>query len=159
MNEISVNGSVTPPTPPSTAVPVGGYGLLSHVFGIVGVDDVAGSLHETYLILHDQDGSVAIILREAGAGYTAPEHGADRAIEVSYITGMFSFELLEEMASELNSDAAFSASQATPETNELFVTCDEPGERPAGDAGDTGFTVTTEVRGFPRLPLQEIPVT
>ena len=158
LTEIEVTATDTVPTPPTTAIGVvpDAPAPVSHVYSVTPVADVAGSLHETYFIIHDDAGSVAIVMKENDTELTMPEHGADRAVQAAYSVNDTASDIKQTLEFVADNDSAFST---TISGDDVLITCDEPGERPAGDPGDSGFTVETEVRGFPRLPIQEIPVT
>jgi uncharacterized phage protein gp47/JayE len=112
-------------------------------FTITTVPDVGGSLHQTYFIIHDTAGSVAVWFDVDNVGAASPTHGASRAIKVATInTNDTAATVANKIAVMINTDSAFSA---TVLGNIITITNAQNGALPAALSGTSGFGVATTV--------------
>lgn len=107
------------------------------------VADVGGSLHQTYFIVYDTQGSVAVWYDVDNVGAPAPAHGANRAIKVStVVTGDSANNVATKTGQAIALDNAFSVGVVT---NQITITNLINGPLAAPSAGTSGFTMGTTV--------------
>jgi uncharacterized phage protein gp47/JayE len=104
--------------------------------------DLGGSLHQTYFIVYDTQGSVAVWYDINNSGALPPPHGANRAIKVSsVITG----DTAPTIATKTGITLATDAFWVDAIGNTLTLQNINNGPLTIGNAGTTGFTLTTTV--------------
>lgn len=111
--------------------------------GTSGTNDI--SIDSTYFILQDENGSVAFWYDLSG---TTPEplHGADRAIQISTVNyGDTANAIATKTAVLIAADPEFAS--ATVASNQITITDANNGDRPAANAGTTGFIVAESIAG------------
>jgi uncharacterized phage protein gp47/JayE len=105
------------------------------------VADVAGSLHQTYFIIYDAQGSVAVWYDVNNTGVVAPPHGANRAIKVANVVSNDSAnDVATKTAQVIALDNAFSVSAIG---NQLTITNLINGSFLSAVSGTSGFAVST----------------
>lgn len=110
-------------------------------FVIDTVADVAGSLDQTWFVLNDSQGSVAVWYDLNNAGNPPPTHGANRAIRVATVnTADSANDVATKTGSVLALDNAYSIGVIT---NQITATSLVNGVLAAGSAATSGFLVTT----------------
>jgi len=140
------NGSTTlAPVAESTPITVTGETLGSQTaYNVTTVADVAGSLHQTYFIIYDTAGSVAVWFDVGNVNPVPPAHGAARAIRVATIIANDSANTVaSKIQTYLNNDPAFTASVGG---NTVTITNKQEGITGASSAGTSGF-VTADIFG------------
>lgn len=102
-------------------------------------------MHGTYFVAYDENGSVAIQMRQNTLPVPTPPVGVDRVILVSFAYPSPSFVL----AGNISSAVAFDSSFTTALTGASTVTITNAVVGPRTDAADvdTGFTITTIQQG------------
>lgn len=111
------------------------------IYTVDTVADVGGSLHQTYFIIHDTQGSVAVWYDVNNTGTPPPPHGAYRAIKVAnVVTGDNAATVASKTASVIALDNAFNVSVIG---NQITVTNRINGTLPSGSGGTSGFTVNS----------------
>jgi len=110
-------------------------------FTINTVADIAGSLHQTYFIVYDTQGSVAVWYDIDNVGAVAPPHGANRAIKVAtVVTGDSANDVATKTGQAIALDNAFSVGVIT---NQITITNLINGALASASAGTSGFTPAT----------------
>ncbi len=105
------------------------------------VADVGGSLHQTYFIIYDTQGSVAVWYDVDNTGAVPPPHGANRAIKVATVsTGDSADDVATKTGQVIALDNAFGIGVIT---NQITITNLINGPLSAGTANTSGFTVNT----------------
>lgn len=142
---LNPNASVTTPGTPETA-------LVTTIADVVGtptiytvdtVADVGGSLHQTYFIVHDTQGSVAVWYDVDNVGASAPPHGANRAIKVATVaTGDTADDVANKTAQAISLDSAFSVAAIL---NQITITNLINGPLSSASAGTSGFSASTSI--------------
>lgn len=111
------------------------------VYTVDTVADVGGSLHLTWFILHDAQGSVAVWYDVDNTGAPAPAHGANRAIRVAtVVTGDTADDVASKTGQVVALDSAYTVGVIA---NQMTFTSVVNGNLPAATAGTSGFTVAT----------------
>jgi hypothetical protein len=96
--------------------------------------------------LSDEDGTVGVWIDSDNSGTTIPAGASalDRAIEITGVTdGNDNEEVATAVASGINGDSKFSASETAEVVTVTHATAGDVGNGADGDAGFTAFTVTT----------------
>ena len=115
------------------------------VYTVDTVADVGGSLHQTYFIVDDAEGTVAVWYDVDNTGTPPPPHGADRAIKVaSVLTGDSAMDVATKTGIAIALDNAFSVGVIG---NQVTLTSNVNGSLPVPSAGTSGFTVARTVDG------------
>lgn len=111
------------------------------VYTVDSVADVGGSLHLTWFILNDAQGSVAVWYDVDNTGAPAPAHGANRAIRVATVnTNDSADDVASKTGQVVALDTAYSVGVIT---NQMTFTSVVNGSLPAASAGTSGFTAAT----------------
>lgn len=109
------------------------------------VADVAGSLDQTYFIIYDSQGSVAVWYDLNNAGNPPPPHGANRAIRVATVnTNDTANDVATKTGSVIALDNAFSISVIG---NQITAVNLVNGPLAAPSNGTSGFTTAQSVLG------------
>lgn len=109
------------------------------------VADVAGSLDQTYFILNDSQGTVAVWYDLNNAGNPPPAHGANRAIRIATVnTGDSANVVATKTGSTMALDNAYSISVVG---NQITATNLVNGSLPTPNNGTSGFTTARSVDG------------
>lgn len=115
---------------------------------VPGVDD--NSIDGEYFILQDALGSVAFWYDVDNNGTPEPLHGADRSVLIdTVVTGDSANTVAAKTQVFVNADLAFNA---TVLTNVVTVTDISNANRPAPQAGSSGFAVATVQNGSDGIP-------
>jgi uncharacterized phage protein gp47/JayE len=140
-----INPSASPTSPGSQEV-----ATITTVADVVGtptvytattVADVAGSLHLTYFIIHDAQGSVAVWFDVDNTGAPPPPHGANRAIRVAtVVTNDTANTVATKIGQVVALDSAYTVGVIG---NQVTITNVVNGNFPAATAGTSGFTMGT----------------
>ena len=137
------NASTTSPGAPeiSTITTIADVVGTPTVYTVDTVADVGGSLHQTYFIIYDAQGSVAVWYDVDNAGAPPPPHGANRAIKVAnVVTGDSANTVATKTGATLQNDNAFSIGVIG---NQITITNNVDGAFSAGTSNTSGFTVGT----------------
>jgi uncharacterized phage protein gp47/JayE len=111
------------------------------VFTITTVADVAGSLHQTYFLIGDREGTVAVWFDVDNVGAEPPTHGANRAIKVSSVVSNDSANnVATAIYNALQLDSAFNNSVLG---NQVTITNVAFGTTSAASASTSGFATAT----------------
>lgn len=109
------------------------------------VADTAGSLHLTYFIVYDDQGSVAVWFDVGNTGAPPPPHGANRGIRVASIVANDSANTVAtKIGTVLALDNAFSVSVIG---NQITLVETVNGSLPTPSNGTSGFTTARSVNG------------
>jgi len=122
---------------------------LAEITNILPVADVSDSLDGTFLLLQDEDGSVAFWIDVDNSGTTIPAgaSAADRAIEITTISTDDTASTIQGLlVTAIGADSQFSAANGSGDS--VDVTDAVLGGRPDASAGDTGFTVIEGTKGI-----------
>ena len=111
------------------------------IYNVATVADVGGSLHLTYFIIHDTQGSVAVWYDVNNTGAPPPPHGANRAIKVAtVVSGDNANNVATKTGLVIALDNAFSVGVIA---NNITITNLINGPLAAASAGTSGFSVST----------------
>lgn len=108
--------------------------------------DASDDLDGTYILLNDEDGSVAVWIDTDNSGTTIPTgaSAADRALECTGIaTDDTAAAVATAIASTINADSKFAASAVGAVVTVTHATAGAVADGEDGDATFTAFTVTT----------------
>ena len=121
-----------------------------------GIDD--NSLDNKFFILQDDVGSVAFWYDVDNNGTPEPLHGADRSVAITtVVTGDSAATVAGKTQVVINADLKFNA---TVLSNVVTVTDVSNGNRPAPQAGTSGFSLATTQNGSTGIPeLITIPTS
>lgn len=109
------------------------------------VADVAGSLHLTYFIIYDSQGSVAVWYDIDNTGDPAPPHGANRAIRVAtVVSNDTATDVATKTGQVIALDNAFSIGVIG---NQITATSVVNGSLPIPSNGTSGFTTARSING------------
>lgn len=109
------------------------------------VADVAGSLHQTYFIIYDSQGSVAVWYDVDNTGALPPPHGANRAIKVATVVSNDSAnDVATKTGQAIALDNAFTVGVIA---NQITITNGINGSLPVPSNGTSGFTTARSVNG------------
>ena len=114
------------------------------------VADVAGSLAGKYFELYDKDGSVGVWFSHDSAIMPSGAALLDRQIEISTVVdGDDASVVASKVAAVVGADAQFSVDSSGIPV--LLIEDAEVGTRSDADAGDSGFTVSTDTQGVDEI--------
>lgn len=133
------NASVTSPGAPevTTVTAVADIVGTPTIYDFNTVADVAGSLHQTYFIIHDSQGSVAVWYDIDNTGAVQPAAGTNRYIKVAtVVTGDSANNVATKTGQTLALDNAFTVGVIA---NAMTVTNIVNGALAAATAGTSGF--------------------
>lgn len=140
-----INPNASPTTPGASEIVT-----VNTVADIVGtpteyvvdtVADVAGSLHLTWFVIHDSQGSVAVWYDVDNTGAPAPAHGQNRAIRVATVVSNDSAnDVATKTGQVIALDNAYTVGVIA---NQITLTNIVNGALSAGSAATSGFTVNT----------------
>ncbi len=109
------------------------------------VADVGGSLHQTYFIVYDSQGSVAVWYDVNNTGAVPPAAGTNRYIKVAtVVTGDSANNVATKTGQALSLDNAFSVGVIG---NQITITNIVNGSLPVPSNGTSGFTTARSVNG------------
>lgn len=109
------------------------------------VADVAGSLHQTYFIIYDSQGSVAVWYDIDNTGAVAPSAGTNRYIKVATVaTNDSANDVATKTGQALALDNAFTPGVIA---NQITITNIVNGSLPTPSNGTSGFTTARTVNG------------
>jgi uncharacterized phage protein gp47/JayE len=109
------------------------------------VADIGGSLHQTYFIIYDSQGSVAVWYDVNNTGAVPPSAGTNRYIKVAtVVTGDSANNVATKTGQAIALDNAFTT---TVITNNITITNIVNGSFTAGSNGTSGFSVPITVPG------------
>ncbi len=109
------------------------------------VADVAGSIDQTFFIVNDSQGTVAVWYDLNNAGNPPPTHGANRAIKVAtVVTGDSAAVIASKTGTVISLDNAYSVGVIT---NQITLTSLINGSLPVPSNGTSGFTTARSVNG------------
>ena len=115
------------------------------VYTVDTVADVADSLHLTWFILNDAQGSVAVWYDVNNTGAPAPAHGANRAIRVAtVVTNDTANDVASKTGQVLALDSAYTVGVIA---NQITLTSVVNGSLPVPSAATSGFTVARSQDG------------
>lgn len=115
------------------------------VYTVNTVADVGGSLHLTYFIIYDSQGSVAVWYDVNNTGAPPPPHGANRGIRVaSVVTGDTATVVATKTGQVMALDNAYSIAVIG---NQITATNVVNGSLPTPSNGTSGFTAARSVNG------------
>lgn len=109
------------------------------------VADVAGSLHQTYFIIYDSQGSVAVWYDIDNTGAVAPSAGTNRYIKVATVaTNDSANDVATKTGQALALDNAFTPGVIA---NQITITNLVNGSQPVPSNGTSGFTTARTING------------
>lgn len=115
------------------------------VYTVDTVADVGGSLHQTYFIVYDSQGSVAVWYDIDNSGAVAPAAGTNRYIKVAtVVTGDSANNVATKTGQVLALDNAFTPGVIA---NQITITNIVNGSQPVPSNGTSGFTTARSVNG------------
>lgn len=115
------------------------------VYTVDTVADVGGSLHQTYFIVYDSQGSVAVWYDIDNSGAVAPAAGTNRYIKVAtVVTGDSANNVATKTGQALSLDNAFTPGVIA---NQITITNIVNGSLPVPSPGTSGFTTARSVNG------------
>lgn len=126
-----------------------GSGGLPEIFTVQTVADLNLSLNGKFFVAYDENGSVAIQMKNTTPPFPSPPVGYGRVVTALYSVGGFPIgATAAQIASVLNS-ALVSDSAFTPSVvgNTVTITNKTVGPRTDSADVDTGFTITTTQQG------------